>query len=198
MVQLTAARRGWRIWWSPWGGWCWGWLPLPSRTPPAAVQVKAVYSGGVSRGKERLAELLGVDTHAYPRRLYRKMMLSTEEAMEENPRGAELKQKQESSWRGRAAQPLPLGRNRTKVYGSLACYERLWAWIMSPLLSHPLIRKTCILIGQTMVPALELESQGLNSHDGRWVFLRGTWVLWLEEKGGIWEEVREDIEIYKR
>lgn len=56
-----------------------------------------MYSGGVSRGRERLAELLGVDTHAYPRRLDRKMMLSTEEAMEENPRGAELKQRQGSS-----------------------------------------------------------------------------------------------------
>lgn len=60
------------------------------------MQVKAVYSDGVSRGRERLAELLGVDTHAYPRRLYRKMKLSAEEVMEENPRGAEFKQKQES------------------------------------------------------------------------------------------------------
>lgn len=39
-----------------------------------------------------------------------------------------------------------------------------------------LLWKTCILIGQTMVPALELESQGLTSHDGKRVFLRGTWV----------------------
>lgn len=54
-------------------------------------------SGRVSRGREKLAELLGMNTHAYPRRLDRKMMLSTEEAMEENLRGAELKQRQGNS-----------------------------------------------------------------------------------------------------